>query len=40
MLTIIFVMVLASFLWLAWYRRRKLRELTETEKILAEIEGQ
>ena len=36
-LTIIAVMVAASFLWLAWYRRRKLRELAETERILDQM---
>jgi hypothetical protein len=33
----IFLMVLVSFLWLAWYRRRRLAELDEVKRILDEM---
>lgn len=34
---IIVLLLLASFAWLAWYRRRKLRELDEVRRILDEM---
>jgi len=37
-LLVVALMVLATFLWLVWYRRRKLAELDEVTRILEEME--